>query len=240
MPGLLFKPVWLLDEILGFWFQARCLCCGKPVSHGMLCNGCVRFPVIDGHVCEICGDSLELKVATCGKCLVQPSLILKIQSRYWFSEDAKEFLHAVKYGGRSGVLSWFLNFKALPGPLVFPSDCTVIPVPLYFLNFWKRSFNQSELLARWICERWSLPLRIDSLLKIRLTRSQSTLSRKKRSLNLAGTFRWGKGNSPSKVLLVDDVYTTGATLEACAKQLRRTGTNEVYGWTLFRTPRKYV
>src|SRR5207253_2950418 len=111
-------------------------------------------------------------------------------------------------------------------------------VPMHSSKLAARGFNQAEILANWLSRDLGIPRGEDGVAKLVLTPSQTKLSRAARAQNLERTFSWRlRRPPPERVLLVDDIYTTGATLEAVAQSLRQAGTYEVFGWTLFRTPR---
>src|SRR5690606_21274372 len=113
----------------------------------------------------------------------------------------------------------------------------VVAVPLSISRLRERGFNQAEWIAARLARKLELPSDFSSLRKIRETEAQSTLSKARRRVNLRKSFEWKKGReSPRTALLVDDVHTTGATLEACARALKKAGCQEVYAWTLFRAP----
>ena len=109
-----------------------------------------------------------------------------------------------------------------------PADM-VVPVPLHPVRFRERSFNQAELLARIVSMKIGRPLRNDLLARPRATRSQAELDKKQRYLNVRDAFEPAKDSwiPGARVLLVDDVFTTGATANACAKRLKEAGAEKV-------------
>jgi ComF family protein len=108
----------------------------------------------------------------------------------------------------------------------------VIPVPLFRARERDRDYNQSAVIAGCLGEKYSLPLDTKSLVRVRATKQQATLSREERYKNVQSAFVWQGGDVPKEVLLVDDVFTTGATLEACARALKEAGVEVVHGFTL--------
>jgi ComF family protein len=117
-----------------------------------------------------------------------------------------------------------------------PAADAVVPVPLHPRRLRQRGFNQSLLLAAWVSRSVERPLWPDALQRIRWTESQITLDRAQRRSNVRGAFRVRRPGQVAgrRVLLVDDVYTTGATANECARVLRRAGAEEVYVVTLAR------
>ncbi|MBA3944292.1 MAG: ComF family protein [Herpetosiphonaceae bacterium] len=110
----------------------------------------------------------------------------------------------------------------------------IVPVPLYARRQRERGFNQAELLAQGIGLRLDLPLLAQGLCRKRPTHQQVGLDRTERRANMVGAFRWQGSPPPRRVLLLDDVVTTGATMEACAAALRLAGAAEVHGWAIAR------
>jgi ComF family protein len=148
----------------------------------------------------------------------------------------REMIHLFKYGrmkplGRTlGSMLW----NALPVDERFDA---VVPVPLHWRRRWSRGFNQSEVLARCIARRRGIKV-LRALRRGRATDSQAGLSNAKRRLNVAGAFRVKGPVAGLRLLLVDDVMTTGATAGACALALKRAGAKHVALLTLARVDRR--
>ncbi|MBD3426457.1 MAG: hypothetical protein GF409_04440 [Candidatus Omnitrophica bacterium] len=150
-----------------------------------------------------------------------------------------------KYNGRLKVTPLFggMISSCLEkyGVLLKDSDC-LIPVPLHPAKRRKRGYNQSELIAHILQQELSVPSHKHILVKTRNTGAQTGLPRNERVRNLAGSFRVIDKDlvAGRNVVLVDDIITTGATLETCARQLVQAGAGKVSGFTLARTPRKQI
>jgi ComF family protein len=171
----------------------------------------------------------------CGQC-EEPKMtpLDTIRSVLWLNDDARVLIHKVKY--QKGY-EWLEIFRRIIQDVPFPftsPEYTLIPVPLYRGKFLKRGFNQSEILIEYLKQIKPYPVSYD-LKKIRETQSQSLLGRSERGANLQGVFQWdSRKPTPRKVVLIDDILTTGETLNACARVLKDQGTESVCGWTLFR------
>ena len=147
-------------------------------------------------------------------------------------------MHLLKYGRIQTLarpLAKFL-YKALPLDRTFD---VIVPMPLHWRKQWQRGFNQSELLAQAVGKRWNVPVK-KLARRIRATTVQAGLTAAKRRANVSGAFRAKAAIKGRKVLLVDDVMTTGATASACASALKRAGAASVTLLTLARVDRRLV
>ncbi len=197
--------------VLGFWFQAECLGCRRR-SDRSLCTGCGGF-------------SFESTLPGAWT-----------QSALRFQEPWRSVLHAIKYERCGSLLRLFDPVIQIQNFDYIGECVTLIPIPLHLSTYAKRGFNQSEFLAKRLARRGVGRFEPDRLIKQRATPPQSTLGREERKRNLNDSFQWfGRRRPvPEAVLLVDDVLTTGATLDAASAVLLRAGVRRVYRWTLFR------
>jgi competence protein ComFC len=144
----------------------------------------------------------------------------------------KELVHALKYRGYLRIVEKVMA-PIMAGSLNDARFDVVVPVPLHRSRLVKRGFNQAELMARRLAERINAPV-LDKLKVVRRTRDQVELSADARRANVAGAYS-SRGPVAGRILLVDDVFTTGATLSECAEILRKAGGKEVHALTLCRT-----
>jgi ComF family protein len=151
----------------------------------------------------------------------------------------RELIHLYKYGGIRTLWQPLAGLLAAALPLDESFDA-VTPVPLHWRRRWQRGFNQSELLAREIARRRGVPV-VAALRRVRPTRTQAALSNTERRRNVAAAFgcRRGAQTLPGRrVLLIDDVMTTGSTAAACARALKQAGAAKVVLLTLARVDRR--
>ncbi len=227
----------VIDEVLGFVFQTVCAVCGRSGVAATLCPKCLPIHPIEGTLCPVCGDVIAQPMERCGACLDRgKQRLARARSLLWLTDEARPLVHRVKYGRRFELLDVFrpaLSFLDVD----FSPDAVLLPVPLHPSKLTARGFNQAEILASWLAKDLGMRTLLDGLEKSRAGKSQASLTRAQRLKNLRGGFRWrSRRPPPAKIVLVDDIYTTGSTLEACAKALIRAGADEVCAWTLFRTP----
>ena len=150
----------------------------------------------------------------------------------------RELVHLFKYGGVRPLAGAFgkLLAQALPRETTFD---VIVPMPIHWFKKWQRGFNQSDLLAREIGKKWNVPVR-NVVHRKKATLPQAGLTNAKRRANVSGAFKTARGRSLAgmRVLLVDDVVTTGATASACARVLKRAGAAHVALLALARTDRR--
>jgi len=183
-----------------------------------------RFPLDDQGRCALCrlGVSGYDAVYTYGS----------------YEGALRTLIHLFKYGGVRPLAGHFGKLLAVALPREERFDL-IVPMPLHWRRRWQRGYNQAALLAREISRRWNAPVR-NVVRRRRSTRPQAGLTNAKRRANVAGAFRITRGVrlDGMRVLLVDDVLTTGATASACARVLKRAGARQVTVLAVARTDRR--
>ena len=214
------------------FYPERCVGCDRRASD-VLCRACFEaLPRVGSPVCERCGLPTAFATFVCGACKNVDFGFQSAGAPLRYEGVGKEIVHDLKYRGYKkvvGKLAVPLMLQAL-GDGRFDA---VVPVPLHRSRLRKRGFNQAELLARGVAEGINATVS-DTLKVVRSTRDQVELSAAQRRANVAGAYR-AVGPVRGKVLLIDDVFTTGATMSACAATLTRAGAREVHALSLCRT-----
>ncbi len=229
------KEAALSTEIVDLLFPARCVCCERFLERGeVICRSCYDcLPVITSPVCRCCGLVFDGKVGKghlCGRCLLKRPVISSVMSITLYREPVKRALQRLKYYGDTTTLA-LIRICMERAPIVLPEPIDyIIPVPLHIKRLRARGFNQSLLLSQVIFSEQKHKIRPEMLQKCQNTISQTVLSKKERQKNVRNSF---KVRSPADIrdkciCLVDDVYTTGATLEECAKMIVKSGAKSVY------------
>lgn len=231
--------------ILHILFPKTCFSCGEDLPFGEdfpLCAVCfsqIQYP--GPLICRRCGTVLPAGGAHCARCRGSKAKTFKcgvIRSAWLFGPQTQALIHAFKYQGYS-FLADFLGERMaqefIKYPELTPIDW-VVPVPLHPKKRRVRGYNQSQLLAESFCKHTGLLLRGEVLLRQRDTLSQARLKRAERLTNMAGAFAALPEVKGKRILLIDDVATTGATLEGCAAALKQAGAKQVTAFTLAREP----
>ena len=225
-----------LDRLL----PTRCLLCEAPGSPGLdLCPGCVTdLPWID-TACGQCGLPLpeHSRDAICGVCIRKPPPFHRTLAPLKYSRPVDGLINRFKHQhslttGRA--LARLLTKSIRQVDVDLPE--LLIPIPLHRWRYWRRGFNQAQLLARDLSAELGLPM-ARALARIRHTPHQQGLKASTRRANLNGAFSIRAGTRlPASVALIDDVMTTGATVSECARVLRQHGADSVSVWCIARTP----
>jgi ComF family protein len=221
--------------LLDLVFPPRCVNC--QVANSWLCEKCQReITFIDGIVCERCGTPTPVaEAASCPQCRHNPlQFIDGIRSAAYFENNPiRPAIHFLKYRNHKAIAAILGQILADACEKYGVEADVVVPVPLHAARFRERGYNQCELLAREVGILLDLPVNINSLQRIRHTKSQMKLGATERHQNVIDAFACrNQALSGQTILLIDDVCTTGSTLDACARALKQHGVISVWGMTL--------
>jgi len=234
-----------LDVGLAFFYPETCQLCRAEcatVSDGFVGpHCCSQVHFIEPPFCERCGLPYPGDITApfeCANCREMELHFSSARSAVVAHSAVREVIHRYKYQRAfwfEPFLTRLLLHKALPALLHQDWDF-IIPVPLYPLKQREREFNQAERLATQLSIGTGIPSNSSLLWRIRATSTQTLLSRQQRAANVRGAFamRSGIRLNGERVVLVDDVFTTGATTSACAQVLRAAGAGDVCVWTVAR------
>ena len=220
---------------LNMLFPRRCPICSDIVmpKGQLVCPECVEnIPYIKGPRCYRCGKELrDERTEYCYDCSKHTMYYEKGVSLYRYNHVMRRAMDGFKYKNRREYADFFTaELIRICGSVMqdWGADA-VIPVPIHKSRRRIRGYNQAELLAAPLGEFLKIPMRTDFIERIRKTKPQNKLNDKERQKNIEGAFKICKNVVQlKKVILVDDIYTTGSTINACAKLLREAGIEQVY------------
>jgi competence protein ComFC len=234
-----------LNATLSFFFPEVCQICEvarASSSEGYVCSDCwkqVRF--IKPPYCERCGLPFEGEITTgfeCTNCREMELHFSSARSAVAARGVVLEAIHRYKYQRALWFEPFLLDLlirEAGPGLGWSKWDC-LVPVPLHPAKKREREFNQADRLARQLGRCLGIPVRSDLLTRVLPTRTQTLLTREQRAANMRRAFTMRKCEklNAERIVLIDDVFTTGATTNSCARVLRAAGAAEVCVWTVAR------
>lgn len=225
----------ITKNLVNLLYPLRCASCGKDLdaAHKTLvcdpCAGAIRYNP-KPH-CAVCGRSVSDARKPCPECNKTRYHFERAYAACLYDDGLKELIHAFKYKQKIGLAGLFTNrmidFIKENDEVIQDVDLVTF-VPLHGRRLWERAFNQSKVLASAVSRSFGIRL-VDTLDKTESTKPQNMLSRKERLTNLADAFR-AKDPAPLKdmrVLLIDDVMTTGATFNECSRVLKEAGAARV-------------
>lgn len=230
-----------LSFLLDLFFPPRCPVCDGILKKGeKVCRNCKKeLNYIHEPRCYRCGKPVfSEEQEYCSDCAGRAVHYIRGYSLWLYEGAAKKSVTAFKYKGRQEYVAFYAEELLRVYGKWMESLCldALIPVPVYKERKRLRGYNQAELLAKELGRRLNLPVESRVLVRNRPTKPQNGLSQRERQKNLEKAFdcypEYSKRGRLKKVLLVDDIYTTGSTMEACAKSLSKAGVKEIYFVTL--------
>ncbi len=219
----------MFKKVDGVLFPAniKCLGCGIDLPEKRdieICDDCLKLlePITENKCCTLCGTSLKM-ANLCPHCKENKREFNIARSAYRYNEFMAGLIKRYKYNNQPYMCATFAHMLSQKYKEIgFDVDC-VIPVPISKQRKRQRGYNQSELIAKIFAEENHLPLILDVLLKDKETEHQADLNYEDRQKNIVGSFKVKNKQkiAGKNVLIIDDVFTTGATTSACAKVLKK-------------------
>ena len=234
-------------RVIDVLLPPRCLACGEIVSaDGALCPACwSTLAFIGPPCCRQCGTPFAFDPgdgAVCGECARRPPLFERARAALRYDEASRGLILGFKHADRTHAAPAFAAWMVRAAGSLLAEAEVIVPVPLHWTRLVRRRYNQAALLALAIGRIGNRAVVPDALIRRRRTPSQGQMRRLGRFRNVAGVFavhpRRADRIAGRRVLLVDDVLTTGATVEACIRALRAGGAKTVDVLTLARVVRE--
>ena len=234
----------ILDKIVSFFLPRTCFCCGADLkTKTLLCEKCFKkVEPVKGMLCQRCGVMLKSGGKYCHNCRGSKASKYKcsfIRSALQFNEPTRALVHAFKYEKYLNIAPYFAEvmYRTYRKYPEYREAAFLVPVPIYKSRQRKRGFNQAEVLAKHLGKICGTPV-LNALVRTKNTESQTKLTREQRKENVLSAFALAKGVENEikgqAFILIDDVCTTSATLEECARVLKEAGAREVLALTALR------
>ena len=210
----------------------RCMLCAAPGSTHSLCARCAaELPWLPAAQCPQCAAPTP-GGRVCGNCLSHPPRFDAVTAAFVYEWPLAPLIHRYKYGGTLALAGLFAH--ALAARVSAPVDL-IIPMPLAPQRLAERGFNQALEVARIVSRLKHIPLAPHACRRVRESMPQATLPWSERARNVRGAFVCDEDLTGLSVAIVDDVMTTGTTLNELARNLRKAGAREIHGWMVART-----
>ncbi len=204
-----------------------------------------KLNFLNGAGCRSCAVPIEIDLGTeslCGSCAARAPKWDQARAAIAYDDHSRQAILELKHAGRRDGLGAMSNWMALAGRDILPETDWLVPVPLHYQRLAARGFNQAAWLVQGVARRTGTLALVDALSRKRNTPSQGGLTARQRRRNVAGAFEVRKSRQSrikgSAVTLVDDVLTTGSTLAACTKALKKAGATRVNVLVLARVVRE--
>ncbi len=223
----------IIKDILNFFFPPLCLICENLKEDKFFCKSCLELILrskIHPPFCKKCGRSLKGH-----KCSIKLKYIDEVYAIFNYNDIIKELIESYKFRRYTKISEFFVPFVIERIEKVLPPFDVIIPVPLHPSKERERGFNQNVLILESVKKIFKINYRNDILIRLKPTRPQSRIKEfKKREENVWDAFKVIKSNEVKykRILLFDDVLTSGKTLEECAKVLKLKGSEKVFALSI--------
>jgi ComF family protein len=221
--------------LLDIVFPPLCIACREPLGQGQgFCASCwSQISFLDGPMCACCGLPFGVdpgEGTQCAACLARPPAFDRARAIVAYDEASRGPILSLKHADRLELVPGFSQWLARTGRQIIEESELIVPVPLHRTRLWRRRYNQAAELARALGRQTGKAVATEALIRSRATESQGAMaSARARRRNVLGAFQVREPAlvEGRNVLLIDDVLTTGATAEACARALKRAGAAKV-------------
>ena len=236
----------LVEGFADIFFPPLCHVCKIQIEPGLnahICDQCLQsFKLLTPPFCSICGSPFSGAGTNhpCSRCIKHPPAWSSARSVFLYEGSCRDLIHLYKFG-KKAILRKPLGMLTASALKPYMDECQpdlLLPVPLHRKRLQSRGFNQALLICEVLSSQWRLPLIRQGLRRSRNTPPQTELSSSERHVNISGAFLVPDPDliRGKKIMLVDDVFTTGCTLNECAKTLMASGAGSVHAVTVARAP----
>ncbi|QEK38651.1 ComF family protein [Candidatus Cytomitobacter primus] len=231
-----------MKKLMSIFYPKICYLCDCTLQENGLCHQCWgKIVFIQDPACITCGNPFEYDLGkiSCAKCIQDNHHIDYAKSIMKYDKNTRKLIMAYKNHGCFYLTSFFSNLLKNTIKEWISDIDYIVPIPLHSWRLFWRGYNQSSILAKNLSKAIKIPYLDNGLLRVRFTGTQSTFNKADRWKNVKGAFEFNyeyefrfKGKN---ILLLDDVTTTGATINFAAESLKKAGVNKIYCVTLARS-----
>lgn len=226
----------MFKKILKLIYPNTCGFCDKILENGFICDECQKLILPVGNTCDICGREIENISNRCLNCLHKKAYYSKLIYIYKYKDIIRKKIIAFKFNNKTYLCRCFAENIVRKLVKLEEKFDIIIPVPIHWKRLRKRGYNQSYLVAKEVSKKLKVNLENKVLMKKKNTAPQSSLKRKERKSNTSSAYSVQKKEKiiGKKILLIDDIFTTGATVNECSKELKYAGAKEIIVVTIAR------
>ena len=226
----------IITTTLDVLFPRYCLCCHNPTHHAFnICQPCIQDLPWLKHCCSLCGSVFKDNLKTlCGQCLQKPPLYQAISIPFQYKPPISLMINQIKHHDRFESLPFLVQalITQIDKNQLANINC-IIALPSHHKKLKQRGYNQTQLFAKSLSTALHIPVDNTLLIKHKHTPDQRQLNRKERLTNLKQCFKV-RPHQYTQVALVDDVITTGTTINEACRALKQSGVNDIFVWVIAR------
>jgi ComF family protein len=232
----------LFLHALNIILPPRCILCKKEIKeHPGVCSDCFKnIKFITEPICKSCGYPYEIdmelkKDFKCPNCISQKYKFDLARSAIVYNDFSKSLVLPFKHNDRTYFAGVFARWLKTSDKDIFKDIDYIIPIPIHKFRLIKRGYNQSSILAKYLSKLVKIPVLYNAVIRTKNTKYQGGMQLRARKENVKAAFKTKSKEIKGKnILLIDDVFTTGATVNECAKILKKSGAEKVHVLTLMR------
>lgn len=235
---IIWKVVYISNVIWDIFYPEKCMLCGKILKRGLsgVCGGCrKKMPYITGDRCMKCSKKTDGTESVCLDCKKHRHIYRQGYALFCYDRNTEHIIAGIKYSGKWRNIDWLTKELVYHASVYIRkwNPQLIVPVPLHKSKLRKRGFNQAGLVARIVAAKYGIPYDDKLILRRKNTRPQKNLDDSERKYNLKNAFvvdnkRYNNYKRPERIILVDDIYTSGSTIDECAAELMKAGAKDVY------------
>lgn len=220
----------IFQGVVDLLYPPLCFCCGEKATEQPLCHKCkMKIKFINPPFCIKCNEKINDNTYICKNCQKKNIFYDRLFCAVYYQYPITNIIHLFKYRHRDSLkefISWLLITQIQRLNLQIKADY-IVPVPIHKVRLREREYNQTTLIAKYVSEFLKIPVNENIVLRKKNRPSQTLLSRTQREKNIQEVFVVNEDIKGKKIVIIDDIFTSGATVNECSKVLKKSGTDEI-------------